>query len=162
MSEYQFPVEASHVMMFARSIGDDNAAYYDIGVAQEMGYEDVIAAPTFVQCGAHFDPNSKLRPDNAIGDSGFDKADSGGSEGEGPRMHAEQHYEYHQTITAGDILTVKRLPAKTYVKNGKRGGILRFEEYITEYRNQNDLLKVTARAVIVTPTLLKEDERGED
>ncbi len=53
MAVDRFPVEAGHIMMFARSIGDNNPAYYG---------DDVIAPPTFVQSSAQFDEDYFLRP----------------------------------------------------------------------------------------------------
>ena len=50
------PVEKSHIMMFARSIGDANPKYY------EEKDENVIAPPTFIQSSAQFDPDYFLRP----------------------------------------------------------------------------------------------------
>ena len=50
------PVEKSHIMMFARSIGDENPKYY------EEKDENVIAPPTFIQSSAQFDPDYFLRP----------------------------------------------------------------------------------------------------
>ena len=54
----KFLVEASHIMMFARSIGDDNPIYYDENHKSESGSEGVIAPPTFAQSSAQFDPDS--------------------------------------------------------------------------------------------------------
>ena len=33
MAVDKFPVEASHILMFARSVGDDNQIYYDADYA---------------------------------------------------------------------------------------------------------------------------------
>ena len=57
MSE-RFPIEASHIMMFARSIGDPNPIF-DCTVT-EPG--DMVAPPTFAQSSAQFDPDYPLRP----------------------------------------------------------------------------------------------------
>ena len=54
------PVEKSHIMMFARSIGDANPKYY------EEKDEDVIAPPTFIQSSAQYDPDYFLRPKLAV------------------------------------------------------------------------------------------------
>ena len=48
MSKIKMPVEKSHIMMFARSIGDANPKYY------EEKDEDVIAPPTFIQSSAQY------------------------------------------------------------------------------------------------------------
>lgn len=62
-------------------------------------------------------------------------------------MHAEQHYEYHQPLRVGDVLTVSHLPGRTWDKEGRRSGKLTFSETLTEYRNQNNELIITARSV---------------
>lgn len=144
MAVKRFPVEAGHIMLFARSIGDKNPVYYG-----EAG--DVIAPPTFVQASAQFDPDYNLRP--KIGESWFGsgKTASGVSQdagkGVGGGLHAEQHYEYHRQIKPGDVLTATTKPGKEWEKEGRRAGKLKFRESVTEYRNQNGELVVTARNV---------------
>ena len=62
MAIEKFPVEKSHVMMFARSIGDSNKIYFDEDYAKESKCEEIIAPPTFVQSSAQFDPDYFLWP----------------------------------------------------------------------------------------------------
>ena len=62
MAAEKFPVEASHILMFARSIGDDNQIYYDDGYAEGTEPGSIIAPPTFAQASAQFDPEYFLRP----------------------------------------------------------------------------------------------------
>lgn len=144
MAVKRFPVEAGHIMLFARSIGDKNPVYYG-----EAG--DVIAPPTFVQASAQFDPDYTLRP--KIGESWFGsgKTASGVTQDEGKGvgggLHAEQHYEYHRQIKPGDVLTATTKPGKEWEKEGRRAGKLKFRESVTEYRDQNGELVVTARNV---------------
>ena len=47
----------------------------------------------------------------------------------------------------GDVLTAEVKPGKTWEKEGKRSGKLVFSETITEYRDQNGELVITARGV---------------
>ena len=104
MAVDKFPVEASHVMMFARSIGDPNDIYYDEDYAKSTDQGGVIAPPTFVQASAQFDPDYFLRP--KIGQEWFGSAkeptgitkkrESSGGGGGG--LHAEQHYVYHRQL----------------------------------------------------------------
>lgn len=130
-------------MLFARSIGDINPAYYD---------EDAIAPPTFVQASAQFTEGYVLRP--VIGEPWFGsgkeptgvKRESGGGGG-GTGLHAGQYYEYHKPVRAGDVLRSVEKPGKTWTKEGGRGGTLNFSESITEYYNQDGELVVTARSV---------------
>ena len=48
-------------------------------------------------------------------------------------------------------LTVSSRPGETWEKTGRRGGRLRFVETITEYRDEDGELVVTARGVGVVP-----------
>jgi len=154
MAVNKFPIEAGHIMMFARSIGDDNDIYYDSDYAKKQGQGDVIAPPTFVQASAQFDPDYFLRPKigeewfgSAKGPTGITQRKEGAGGGGGGGLHAEQHYEYHQPLVAGEVLTTTSLPGKTWEKQGRRGGKLTFNESITEYRNPAGELVVTARGV---------------
>ena len=65
----KFLVEASHIMMFARSVGDANPIYHDEEYAKETELGGIIAPPTFAQSSAQFDPDYFLRP--KIGGEGW-------------------------------------------------------------------------------------------
>jgi hypothetical protein len=62
MAVEKFLVEASHIMMFARSVGDANQIYYDADYAKTTEPGTIIAPPTFAQSSAQFDPDYFLRP----------------------------------------------------------------------------------------------------
>ena len=152
MAKITFPVEASHIMMFARSIGDESPVYHDAAAAKQSEVGGIISPPTFVQAVAQFDPDYFLRPKSGQkwfgsgkGPTGLDEKpkSSGG-------LHAEQHYEYHLPLHAGDVLTAETKPGKTWERESKRAGKLTFNERVTEYRNQKGELVVTARGVGVT------------
>lgn len=151
----RFPVELGHVLMFARAVGDENASY-DQGAVVDRG--PVLAPPTFVQAGAHFDPEYRFRPRPGRPWLGSGREASGVRSGQGagaPRgdasglLHAEQHFEYHRPLVVGDVLTAFVRPGATWEKEGKRAGRLRFEETITEYRDEAGMPVVTARRVVV-------------
>ena len=153
MAVEKFPVEASHILMFARSVGDYNEIYADEEYAQTTEPGSIIAPPTFVQASAQFDPDYFLRPKpgtpwfgSGKEPTGVKKEGSGGGGG-GGGLHAEQHYEYHRHPKPGDVLTATVKPGKKWEKQGKRSGKLLFSETITEYRDQNGELVVTARSV---------------
>ena len=161
MAVKKFPVEGSHILMFARSVGDPNPVYADEDAAKKTEAGGIIAPPTFVQASAQFDPDYFLRP--KIGGywhgSGKDAITrppapppgsaprAGGGGGGGGGLHAEQHYEYHRHLKPGDVLTATSLPGKTWEKEGRRSGKLVFSESVTEYRDQNGNLVITARSV---------------
>ena len=62
MAVKKFPVEYTHIMMFARSVGDDNPIYHDEEYARKTEVGGIIAPPTFAQASAQFDPDFFLRP----------------------------------------------------------------------------------------------------
>ena len=146
----RFPIEAGHIMLFARAIGDANPVFYR---------DDAVAPPTFVQASAQFDPDYPLRP--KLGKPWFGSgreptgsrrdvgttASAGRGSGSGTGLHAEQHFEYHRPLRAGDVLHAETRTGKTWEKQGRRAGKLVFNEMITEYRDQNGELVVTARSV---------------
>jgi hypothetical protein len=154
MAVKQFPVEASHILMFARSVGDDNKVYADADYAKGTEAGGVIAPPTFAQSSAQFDPDYFLRP--KVGQPWFGSGKNptgaaprggGGGGGGGGGLHAEQHFEYHRHLKPGDVLTATTHPGKTWEKEGKRSGKLVFSESVTEYRDQKGELVITARGV---------------
>ena len=153
----KFLIEASHIMMFARSIGDDNPVYHDEEYKSESGCEGIIAPPTFAQSSAQFDPDYFLRPKTGgegwFGSgkepTGLKPSGSGGSGGSGAAagLHAEQHIEYHLPLKAGDVLSATTKPGNSWEKESKRAGKLKFSESVTEYRNQDGDLVITATGV---------------
>jgi len=156
MAVDRFPVEAGHILMFARSIGDANPIYSDEEYARTTEVGHVIAPPTFVQASAQFDPDWPLRP--KIGEpwfgSGKDPTGArsnptrgGGGGGAGAGLHAEQHFEYHRHLKPGDVLRGVTKEGRRWEKEGRRGGKLQFMELITEFYDQDDQLVITARSV---------------
>ena len=153
----KFLIEASHIMMLARSIGDDNPVYHDEEYKSESGCEGIIAPPTFAQSSAQFDPDYFLRPKTGgegwFGSgkepTGLKPSGSGGSGGGGAAagLHAEQHFEYHLPLKAGDVLSATTKPGNSWEKESKRAGKLKFSESVTEYRNQDGDLVITATGV---------------
>ena len=157
MAVERFPVEAGHILMFARSIGDPNPIYADPDYAAGTEVGRIIAPPTFAQASAQFDPDYILRP--KIGQPWFgsgreatglrpepSSGGGGGGGGMASGLHAEQHFEYHRHIGPGDVLSATTRPGEQWEKEG-RSGKLMFSESITEYRDQNGELVITARGV---------------
>lgn len=152
MAVEKFPIEAGHIMMFARAVGDKNPIYYDEDYARNTEPGGIIAPPTFIQSGVQYDPDYNLRP--KIGEpwfgsgknpTGIKPGEGGGGAGRG--LHAEQHYEYHRPVRPGEVLYATTKPGKRWEKEGKRSGKLVFSETIIEFRDAKGELVVTARGV---------------
>ena len=157
MAVEKFAVEASHIMMFARAVGDDNPIYYDEEHAGNTEPGSIIAPPTFAQASAQFDPDYFLRPsidgDGWFGSGGKPSGSkpreggSGGGGGGGGGLHAEQRFIYHRHLKPGDVLSATSKPGESWEKQGRRSGKLVFSETVTEYRDQDGELVVTAIGV---------------
>ena len=152
----RFPVEASHILMFARAVGDPNPIYSDESYAAGTDVGGIIAPPTFAQASAQFDPDYPLRPKPGTPWFGSGREPTGvkrepkegeSSGGSAGGLHAEQHFTYHRHLRPGDVLSATVVPGKTWEKEGKRSGRLVFGETITEYRDQHGELVITARGV---------------
>lgn len=153
MAIEKFPVEASHVMMFARGVGDPNPIYYDKEYAAKSEVGRIPAPPTFTVAAMQFEPSHRFRPTIDEPWLGSGKEPTGnlptGDRSLVGLMHAEMEFEYHKHPGVGDELTISVRPGKSWEKEGRRGGTLKFNESITEYHNQDGELMITARSVSV-------------
>ena len=158
MTASRFPIEAGHIMAFARAIGDFSAVYHDEAAASATEVGGIIAPPTFVQASAQYDEEYALRPRPGVEWFGSGREPSGrtaaastsgaaSASGGGTGLHAEQHYEYLRPLRAGEVLTISVRPGTSWEKQGRRGGTLHFSESVTEYRGADGELVVVARAV---------------
>ncbi len=152
LAKITFPVEAGHIMLFARAIGDTNPVFQDAEAAMQTEVGGIIAPPTFPQAVAQFDPDYPLRwrPGKPWFGSGKTASGVESNPSGGGGLHAEQHFEYHRPLRPGDVLTVETKPGNTWERESRRAGKLTFRERITEYRDQKGELVVTARSVGVT------------
>lgn len=151
MAARRFPVEAGHVLMFARSLG---AADPEGGLPAPGDP----APPTFASASAQFDPDYPLRPRPGDGwhgsgrDAGLVKEGAGG-------LHAEQHFTYHRPVRVGDVLSWSSVPGATWEKSGRSGRLV-FSEQVTEFRDEAGELVVTARSVGVRRLPAESAEEG--
>ncbi|MBO0731394.1 MAG: MaoC family dehydratase N-terminal domain-containing protein [Acidimicrobiaceae bacterium] len=154
MTVERFPVEEGHILLFSRAIGDPNRVYTDPAYAATTEVGGILAPPTFVQSSAHFDPDYPLRP--KLGEVWFGSGRNptgrqaagggGGGGGGGTGLHAEQEFEYHRPLRAGDVLSATVRPGEHWEKEGRSGKLV-FSESVTEYRDEHGELVVTARSV---------------
>ena len=164
MAEIRFPIEAGHVLMFARAVGDPNPVYSDAACATAQGLPAVIVPPTFPIAVDHFDPDYERRPRPGVAWFGSGRkpvSASGGPqliEGGPSGFHAEEHFVYHRYPKVGDRLWGRERDGEAWYKQGRRGGRLHFRERITEYRDGAGEPVVTARWV----TVLTERHVGAD
>ncbi len=167
MTSWTFPVEAGHVTMFARAIGDPNPAF------EPPSAETAITAvpPTFAIAAAQFQPGYPMRP--TPGQPWFGSASTPGTprralgnsedtgESKGTGFHAEEHFEYLAPVRPGQRLSARTDWGRTWHKQGSRGGRLTFIEKITEFRDEGGTLVIRERSVYVrTERTVGDEERG--
>ena len=165
---HRFPVDRTAIMLFASAIGETNPIYWDEEAAAATPLAGVIAPPTFATASSQWDPSYALRGVRQIPApperEKAPEAGSGGGDGGGGGggnlarfLHAEQRYEYHRPLRPGMELTVSSFPGKRWQKEGRRGGTLHFAETVTEYRDADGELVLTATGVGVRTSKAVED-----
>jgi hypothetical protein len=135
MTVERFPVEATHILMFARAVGDPNPAYADPASPEAQAVGGIVAPPTFAMAGSQFDPDNPLRPKPGEPWFGSAREPTGMVREGGGVLHAEQVFEYHQPLRPGMELTAEQRPGATWDKESRRAGLLHFSETITDYRD---------------------------
>jgi len=157
MAEHDFPVDRTAILTFAAAIGETNPIYWDQAFAATTPLGDVIAPPTFGIASAHWNPDYGLRgmrqiPVRRLAASpapreGAERSSGGGGGSLARVLHGEQRFEYKKPLQPGMRLTVSTRPGKSWDKEGKRGGKLKFSETVTEYRDERGELVLVATSV---------------
>ena len=150
--EYEFPVDRTAILNFAAAIGETNPIYWDAASAAGTPLGEVIAPPTFGVAAAHWNPNFGLRgirriPPRVEPPESEAKPRSGGGGGLARVLHGEQRFEYHKPMQPGMKLRVTTRPGKSWEKEGKKGGKLKFTETVSEYRDESGELVLVATSV---------------
>lgn len=132
-----FPIERGKIHEFANSILDDNPLYHDELAAKAQGLPSVVAPPTFSSAAAFF-------PEPSSG---------GGMRVEGIDMrfalHGGQELIFERPIFAGECLRSEPGASKSYEKEGKRGGTMKFFETEVKYRDAQGKLVLTLRNTLI-------------
>lgn len=94
-----FPSGATYVVgrekirEFATAVGDDNPVFRDVDAARALGYDDIVAPPTFaIVLSLNAAMDVVMDPDLGLD---FTRV-----------VHSEQQFSYTRPIVAGDELTV--------------------------------------------------------
>ncbi len=150
MDDWDFPVEAGQILQFARAIGDQNPIYCDAGYAARSEVGSIIAPPTFTAASEHYRADSRLRPQPGESWRGSGRTSGASPSRGGGSLHAEQHYEYHRPLAAGEQLRVHDVGSRSWDKASRSGSVLRFTERTTQYLGADGEPVVTERRVTVT------------
>jgi len=152
IENFRFVVDRTSILQFAASLGDANLIYYDDAYAAQTPIGHVIAPPTFAIASAIWNPDAPFKGNTPLpppknGSNVHDVAGAAPSQLMGRLFHGEQHFEYHKPIRPGTVLSVATRRGKTWEKEGRRGGIMVFTEYVSEYYDEADELAVTMTVV---------------
>ena len=126
-------VSAKEIARFAAAIGDTDPVYRDLAAARASGLPGIPVPPTY---GA-FLTDDRPDPHENIRLLGIDLK---------KLLHAEQIFQYHAPVFAGDRLTLTDRVADHYEK---RNGSLEFVVLECEARKANGELALTIRRVLV-------------
>ncbi|MFJ4292257.1 MaoC family dehydratase N-terminal domain-containing protein [Cupriavidus sp. NPDC089707] len=126
-------VEEWAVRWYARAIGETDPVYHDVAAARDAGLPSLRVPPTFLSCMEGWLFNTfdllalaRVEPSRVL--------------------HAEQQYDYHAPVCAGDTLTYEPRIVDVY---DKKGGALEFLVKGTRITNQDGVHVADARSVLV-------------
>jgi acyl dehydratase len=131
-----FIVERGKVHEFANAILDDNPHYHDLEAATRDGLPSVVAPLTYSSVASYF--TDRAAPGGAM--SGLDMRYV---------LHGGQEWIFERPIFAGDVLTAEAGGSSSYEKEGKRGGMMKFIESETVYRDQSGEIVLRAKSTLI-------------
>ena len=117
-------LEASAIGIFARALHDENPVFHGGRAAADRGgFDAVPAPPTFTFAMAHSGAHADLQPADGRGRLGPPDglATDDGYSRDGLYLHGEQHFTYHRTPLAGDVLEGRMRVSEPMAKAGSRG-----------------------------------------
>jgi acyl dehydratase len=121
--EFELPVEPAHVAEFALAVGDPNPIFFDPAAAMEHGFPAPLAPPTFTTTQI-FQVGREERERRLGANLDYERV-----------LHGEQEFIYQRLPLVGETLKAKMRIAKDFVKEGKRGGSMRFVTYETKFND---------------------------
>ena len=135
--EFQLPVDRDAINEFALAVGEDNPVFFDTDAARAAGLPDVIAPPTFTTRQIFAVPREER------------ERRLGANLDYGRVLHGEQEFIYTRLPVAGEVLTGRMRIAKDFVKEGKRGGQMRFVTYESKFTDAHGEDVLTALYTLI-------------
>lgn len=121
---FDLPVPLEHVQDFARAVGEDNPVFFDAEAAEQQGFPNVVAPPTFTTTQIFQVPRAER------------EQQLGANLDYGRVLHGEQEFVYKRLPVAGETLKGRMSIAKDFTKEGKRGGSMRFVTYESTFTDE--------------------------
>lgn len=135
--EFDLPVERDKVAEFAIAVGEDNLLHLDPEEAQLKGFPDVLAPPTFTVTQI-FSVSREDREERLGANLDYGRV-----------LHGEQEFFYKRLPVAGEILKGTMRIARDFVKEGKRGGSMRFVTYESQFTDAQGEEVLTALYTLI-------------
>ena len=125
---HEVRVEVGKIREFARATKSTNPAY--------LAGDAPVMPVTFLVTNAFWSPpNEELW----VGD-------------QARMLHGEQEFVFHgEPPRAGAVLTAETRVDREYEKEGKRGGVMKFTEIVTEFRDPSGTLVAESRTTGILP-----------
>lgn len=134
---FDLPVDTDKVIEFAGAVGEDNPIFLDPEAAMQQGLPNVLAPPTFTVTQIFQVPREER--ERRLG-ANLDYARV---------LHGEQEFIYERLPVAGETLHGTMRIAKDYLKEGKRGGHMRFVTYESRFTDDDGALVLTANYTLI-------------
>jgi acyl dehydratase len=134
---FDLPVDPDKVAEFATAVGEDNPLFFDPDVAKSKGFPGPLAPPTFTTTQIFQVPRDER--EKRLG-ANLDYARV---------LHGEQEFIYERLPVAGETLHGVMRIAKDFVKEGKRGGSMRFVTYESKFTDVDGALVLTANYTLI-------------
>lgn len=134
---FDLPVDLTHVQEFARAVGEDNPVFFDAEAAEQHGFPNVVAPPTFTTTQIFQVPRDQR------------EQQLGANLDYGRVLHGEQEFVYARLPVAGETLKGRMRIAKDFTKEGKRGGAMRFVTYESVFTDEAGEEVLTARYTLI-------------
>ena len=139
-------IERGPVSNFAAAVKDESAVYSSKEAAQEAGFDDIPAPPTFGFSMAHWGKFAEQQPadDPALEGNPTMEIIGGLMAKGGMVLHGEQEFVYHRPVVVGDVLHEEGKVVDFYPKESK-GKTMTFLVTEDEYRDDTGDLVLTSR-----------------
>ena len=134
---FDLPVELDHVQQFARAVGEDNPVFFDAEAAEQQGFPNVVAPPTFTTTQIFQVPRDQR------------EQRLGANLDYGRVLHGEQEFDFKRLPVAGEILKGRMRISRDVTKEGKRGGTMRFVTYESVFTDAAGDEVLTARYTLI-------------
>ena len=134
---FDLTVELGHVQEFARAVGEDNPVFFDAEAAEQQGFPNVVAPPTFTTTQILQVPRDQ-RERQLGANLDYERV-----------LHGEQEFLYNRLPVAGETLKGRMRISKDFTKEGKRGGTMRFVTYESVFTDEAGDEVLTARYTLI-------------